>query len=295
MCQEKLSPCPKSPRVYPAPPNQTANCTPPRVSGNRLAQEPPPGSAVEFSHYFFLPQNWVFRGSGGCRTAIQVCRTIFYVYCMVCSIWKVIFAFVPPLPFLVIVVLPVCFPPKFDRGTRGCLLHTTVSSPVPWKKNFPACCARVCDGRCSVLCRTTTCGERSIGPKKVGDLRFLLVRPRRKEIGNLRLSGQVAHWGVQNAVRAVQQIAPRAVSLGVRMGTDLLHYPSPQNRVSWEWDVRGWQLKQLGASPDAHCVCTQYPLSQTGHQDPKKWLEQESHQIADRRQTHWQCTWERLW
>ena len=37
------------------------------------------------------------RGSGGCRTAIQVCRTTFHVYCMVCGIWKVIFAFVPPL------------------------------------------------------------------------------------------------------------------------------------------------------------------------------------------------------
>ena len=59
------------------------------MSRNRLVQEPPPGSAVEFSHYFFfLPQNWVFHGSGGCRTAIQVCRTTFHVYCMVCGIWK---------------------------------------------------------------------------------------------------------------------------------------------------------------------------------------------------------------
>ena len=108
-------------------------------------------------------------------------------------------------------------------------------------------------------------------------------------------SGLVAHWGAQNAVRVVWQIAPSVVSLGVGMGTDFVHCPSPENRGSWEWDARGWQLKQLGASPDAHCVCTQSALSQTGHQDPTQWLEQESHQIADRRQTHRQCTWERLW
>ena len=69
----------------------------PPVSRNRLAQELPPGSTVEFSHSFFLLQNCIFRGSGGCRTAIQVCRTTFHVYCMVCGIWKVIFAFVSPL------------------------------------------------------------------------------------------------------------------------------------------------------------------------------------------------------
>ena len=48
-------------------------CTPPPppphpVPRNRLAQEPPPGSAVEFSHHFFLPRYWVFHASGGCRT-----------------------------------------------------------------------------------------------------------------------------------------------------------------------------------------------------------------------------------
>ena len=96
-------------------------------------------------------------------------------------------------------------------------------------------------------------------------------------------------------MRVVWQIAPSVVSLGVGMGTDLVHCPSPENRGSWEWDARGRQLKQLGASPDAHCVCTQSALSQTGHQDPTQWLEQESHQIANRRQTHRQCTWERLW
>ena len=32
---------------------------PPPVPRNRLAQEPPPGSAVEFSHHFVLPQYWV--------------------------------------------------------------------------------------------------------------------------------------------------------------------------------------------------------------------------------------------
>ena len=48
---------------------------------NRVAQQPPPGSAVEFSHPFFLPRYWVFHGSGGCRTAIQVCRTTFHVCC----------------------------------------------------------------------------------------------------------------------------------------------------------------------------------------------------------------------
>ena len=30
---------------------------------------------------FFLPGYWVFHGSGGCRTAIQVCRTTFHVFC----------------------------------------------------------------------------------------------------------------------------------------------------------------------------------------------------------------------
>ena len=39
---------------------------PPRLPRNRLVQEPPPGSAVEFSHHFFLPRYWVFHGSGGC-------------------------------------------------------------------------------------------------------------------------------------------------------------------------------------------------------------------------------------
>ena len=53
---------------------------PPPVPRNRLAQEPH-GSAVEFSHYFFLPRYWVFHGSGGCRTAIQVCRTTFHERC----------------------------------------------------------------------------------------------------------------------------------------------------------------------------------------------------------------------
>ena len=52
---------------------------PPPVPRNRLAQEPPPASVVEFSHNFFLPRYWVFHGSGGCRTAIQVCRTTFHV------------------------------------------------------------------------------------------------------------------------------------------------------------------------------------------------------------------------
>ena len=70
---------------------------PPPVSRNRLAQEPPPGSAFEFLHYFFLPQNWVFPGCGGCRTAIRVCRTTFHVYCMACGVWKATFAFVSPL------------------------------------------------------------------------------------------------------------------------------------------------------------------------------------------------------
>ena len=55
--------------------------TPPPVPKNRLAQEPPPGSAVDFSHRFFLPQYWVFHDSGGCRTAIQVCTTTFHVCC----------------------------------------------------------------------------------------------------------------------------------------------------------------------------------------------------------------------
>ena len=55
--------------------------TPPPPPRNRLVQEPPPGSAVEFSHHFFLPRCWVFHGSGGCRTAIKVCRTTFHVCC----------------------------------------------------------------------------------------------------------------------------------------------------------------------------------------------------------------------
>ena len=54
---------------------------PPPLPRNHLAQEPPPGSAVEFLHHSFLPQYWVFHGSGGCRTAIQVCRTTFHVCC----------------------------------------------------------------------------------------------------------------------------------------------------------------------------------------------------------------------
>ena len=56
-------------------------CTPPPVPRNRLAQEPPPGSAVEFSHHFFLPRCWVFHGSAGCRTAIQVGTTTFHMCC----------------------------------------------------------------------------------------------------------------------------------------------------------------------------------------------------------------------
>ena len=60
----------------------TVSCSTPPVPRNRLAQEPPPGSAVKFSHhFFFLPRYWVFHGSGGCRTAIQVCRTTFHVCC----------------------------------------------------------------------------------------------------------------------------------------------------------------------------------------------------------------------
>ena len=59
----------------------TADVPPPPVPRNLLAQEPPPGSAVEFSHNFFLIGYWVFHGSGGCRTAIQVCRTTFHVCC----------------------------------------------------------------------------------------------------------------------------------------------------------------------------------------------------------------------
>ena len=71
---------------------------PPLCLGTALRKNrPPPGSTVEFSHSFFLLQNCIFRGSGGCRTAIQVCRTTFHVYCMVCGIWKVIFSFVSPL------------------------------------------------------------------------------------------------------------------------------------------------------------------------------------------------------
>ena len=41
--------------------------------------------------------------------------------------------------------------------------------------------------------------------------------------------------------------------------------------------------------------CNQSALSQTEHQDPTQWLEQECHQIACRRQPHRQCAWERLW
>ena len=55
---------------------------PPPVSRNRLAQEPAPGSAAPFPRYFFFPQNWVFHGCGGCRAAIQVCRTTFHGCCM---------------------------------------------------------------------------------------------------------------------------------------------------------------------------------------------------------------------
>ena len=62
------------------PPRPCAN-PPPPVPSNCLVQEPPPGSAVEFLHHFFLPWYWVFHGSGGCRTAIQVCRTTFHVCC----------------------------------------------------------------------------------------------------------------------------------------------------------------------------------------------------------------------
>ena len=54
---------------------------PPPVPRNHLVQELPPGSAVEFSHHFFLPRYWVFHGLGGRRTAIQVCRTTFHVCC----------------------------------------------------------------------------------------------------------------------------------------------------------------------------------------------------------------------
>ena len=46
---------------------------PPPVPKNR------PRSAVEFSYHVFLPRYWVFHGSGGCRTAIQVCKTTFHV------------------------------------------------------------------------------------------------------------------------------------------------------------------------------------------------------------------------
>ena len=49
--------------------------SPPPVPRNHLAQEPPPGSTVKFSTSPSFSRVMGFDGSGGCRTAIQVCGT----------------------------------------------------------------------------------------------------------------------------------------------------------------------------------------------------------------------------
>ena len=55
--------------------------SPPPMPRNHLAQEPPPWFRGRILAPPFLPGYWVFHGSGGCRTAIQVCRTSFHVCC----------------------------------------------------------------------------------------------------------------------------------------------------------------------------------------------------------------------
>ena len=46
------------------------------------------GSAA-LSNATLFPQNWVFHGCGGCRAAIQVCRTTFHLCCMAIHALKV--------------------------------------------------------------------------------------------------------------------------------------------------------------------------------------------------------------
>ena len=53
--------------------------------------------------------------------------------------------------------------------------------------------------------------------------------------------------------------------------------------------VHGHEQPRTVGKTHAHCVCTQSALYQTEHQDPKRWLEQECHQVAGRRQPHQQC------
>ena len=60
---------------------------PPRYQGTACARTAP-WFRGRILAPLFLPWNWVFHSSGGCRTAIQVCRTTFHVCCMVCIIWK---------------------------------------------------------------------------------------------------------------------------------------------------------------------------------------------------------------
>ena len=63
--------------------NQEPGCLtpPPPVPRNRLVQKRPLVPRLNSRTTFFTTRYWVFHGSGGCRTAIQVCRTSFHVCC----------------------------------------------------------------------------------------------------------------------------------------------------------------------------------------------------------------------
>ena len=56
--------------------------SPPTVSGKPPCEGTTHWFRGTFPALLFFPQNWVFHGCGGCRAAIQVCRTTFHVYCM---------------------------------------------------------------------------------------------------------------------------------------------------------------------------------------------------------------------
>ena len=73
--------------------------------------------------------------------------------------------------------------------------------------------------------------------------------------------------------------------------------PRVQEPAMFDRGTRGWFLRtlfplNLTAEPGVGSFAQPWA---TPYRGKKQWLEQESHQIADRRQTHRQCTWERLW
>ena len=116
----------------------------------------------------------------------------------------------------------------------------------------------------------------SIGPTKGGDLRFLLDRPRSKEIGGLRLLLDRSHTGLQKAqhfilystsfctaLHSAECSTGRVLRGGDGDQLDALSHSGESGITGMGWERL--QLKPLGASPDAHCVCTQFALSQTGH------------------------------